>query len=49
MVTAADGNEDDGKNDSNDDDDRRTSSSRSNFIVRILFLTLLLPAYSKLY
>jgi hypothetical protein len=38
-AAAADGNEDDGKNDSNDDNDRRTSSARSNFIVRILFLT----------
>jgi hypothetical protein len=39
-AAAADGKEDDGKNDSDDDDDRRTSSARSNFIVRILFLTL---------
>ncbi len=38
MAVAADGNEDDGNN----DDDRRTSSAQSNFIVRILFLTLLL-------
>jgi hypothetical protein len=46
----ADGNKDNGKNDSNDNNkDRRTSSAWSNFIVRILFLTLLLLAYSKLY
>jgi hypothetical protein len=48
-MAAADGNKDDGKNNRNDDDDRRTSSTWSNFIVRILFLTLLLLAYSKLY
>jgi hypothetical protein len=48
-VVPADGNEDYGKNDSNDDDNRWTSSARSNFIVRILFLTLLLLAYSKLF
>jgi hypothetical protein len=47
VTAAADGKEDDGKNDSNDDDDRRTSSAWSNFIVRILFLTLLLLAYSN--
>jgi hypothetical protein len=41
-AAVADGNEDDDENDSDDDDDRRTSSARSNFIVRILFLTLLL-------
>jgi hypothetical protein len=41
-VAAVDGNEDDGKHDSYDIDDRQTSSTRSNFIVRILFLTLLL-------
>ncbi len=48
-AAAVDGNKDDNKNDSDDDDDRWTSSTRSNFIVRILFLTLLLLAYSKLY
>jgi hypothetical protein len=48
-TAAADGNKDNGENDSNNGDDRRTSSARSNFIVRILFLTLLLLAYSKLY
>jgi hypothetical protein len=48
-AAAVDGNEDDGKNDSDDDDDRWTSSAWSNFIVRILFLTLLFLAYSKLY
>jgi hypothetical protein len=48
-AAAADGNEDDGENDSYDDDDRQTSSAWSNFIVRILCLTLLLLAYSKLY
>jgi hypothetical protein len=48
-AAAADGNEDDGKNDSNNDDNRWTSSTWSNFIVRNLFLTLLLLAYSKLY
>ncbi len=47
-VAAVDGNKGDGKNNSNDDDDRRASSARSNFIVRILFLTLLLLAYSKI-
>ncbi len=47
-ATAVDGNEDVSKNDSNNDDDRRTSLARSNFIVRILFLTLLLLAYSKI-
>jgi hypothetical protein len=44
----ADGNEDNGKNDSDEDDDRQTSSAWSDFIVRILFLSLLLLAYSKL-
>ncbi len=49
-MAGADGNKDNGKNDSDDDDDRRTSSARSNFIVRIRFLALLLLlAYSKLY
>ncbi len=48
-AAAADGNEDNGKNDSDNDDNRRTSSARGNFIVRILFLTLLLLAYSNLY
>ncbi len=43
-AAAADGNKDDGKNDSDDDNDRQTSSARSNFIVRILFLNLLLLA-----
>jgi hypothetical protein len=43
-VAAADGNEGNGKNDSNNDNNRRTSSAWSNFIVRILFLTLLLLA-----
>jgi hypothetical protein len=47
-VAAADGNEDNGKNGSNNDDNRWTSSAWSNFIVRVLFLTLLLLAYSKL-
>jgi hypothetical protein len=47
-VAATDGNEDDGKNDSNNDNDRQTSSDWSNFIVRILFLTLLLLAHSKI-
>jgi hypothetical protein len=47
-VAAADGNKDDGKNNSNDDNDRQISYARSNFIVRILFLTLLLLAYSKI-
>ncbi len=37
-AAVADGNEDNGEN------DRRTSSARSNFIVRILFLNLLLLA-----
>ncbi len=46
---AADGNEDDGKNDSNNNNDRWTSSAWNNFIVKILFLTLLLLAYSKLH
>jgi hypothetical protein len=41
-AAAADGNEDNGENDSEDGDDRRTSSARSNFIVRVLFLTLML-------
>jgi hypothetical protein len=48
-VAAADGNKDDGENECDDNDDRWTSSARINFIVRILFLTLLLLAYSKLY
>jgi hypothetical protein len=43
MVVVADGNKDNGKN-SGDKDDRRTSSAWSNFIVRILFHTLLLLA-----
>jgi hypothetical protein len=47
-AAVADGNEDEGKNDSDNNDDRRTSSTWSNFIVRTLFLTLLLLAYSKL-
>jgi hypothetical protein len=48
-VAAADGNKDSGENECDDDDDRWTSSARSNVIVRILFLSLLLLAYSKLY
>jgi hypothetical protein len=44
MAAAVDGNEDDGKNNSDDDDDMQTSSAWSNFIVRILILTLLLLA-----
>ena len=49
-AAGADGNKDNGKNDSNDNNkDRRTSSAWSNFIVRILFLTLLLLAYYKLF
>jgi hypothetical protein len=48
-AAAVDGNKDDGKNDSKDDNNRQTSSARSNLIVRILFLTLLLLAYCKLY
>ncbi len=40
-AAAVDGNEDNDENDSDDDDDRRTSSAWSNFIVRILFLTLM--------
>jgi hypothetical protein len=43
-AVAADGNKDDGKNDSYDNDDKQTSSAWSNFIIRILFLTLLLLA-----
>ncbi len=45
---AEDGNKDDGENNSNNNNNRWTSSAQSNFIVRILFLTLLLLAYSKL-
>jgi hypothetical protein len=48
QAMAGDGNKDDSKNNSNDNDDRRISSAWSNFIVRILFLTLLLLAHSKL-
>jgi hypothetical protein len=48
-AAVADGNEDDGKNDSNHDNDRQTSSAWSNFIVRILPLTLLLLAYAKIF
>jgi hypothetical protein len=48
-AAAADGNDYNSKNNSDDDNDRQTSSTWSNFIVRILFLTLLLLAYSKLY
>ena len=44
MVAGGDGNEDDSENDGNDDNDRRTFSAWSNFIVRILFHTLLLLA-----
>jgi hypothetical protein len=40
VAAAADGNKDDGENDSDDNNNRRTYSARSNFIVRILFLTL---------
>jgi hypothetical protein len=40
VAAAADGKEDDGKNDSNNGDDRQTTFAWSNFIVRILFLTL---------
>ncbi len=40
MAAAVDGNENCGKNDSDDDNNRQTSSAWSNFIVRILFLTL---------
>jgi hypothetical protein len=49
VAAAVDGNKDGGKNDSDKDKDRQTSSAQSNFIVRILFLTLLLLGYSKLY
>jgi hypothetical protein len=49
VAAALDGNEDDGKNDSDNNDNRRTYSAWSNFIVRILFLTLLLLAYYKLF
>ncbi len=44
MAAAVDGNEDNGEHDSYADNDRQTSSARSNFIVRILFLTLLFLA-----
>jgi hypothetical protein len=48
-MAAADGNEDDSKNDSKNRNNRWTSSAWNNFTVRILFFTLLLLAYSKLY
>jgi hypothetical protein len=40
----ANGNKDDGKNGGNNNDNRQTSSAGSDFIVRILFHTLLLLA-----
>jgi hypothetical protein len=44
MAAAADGNEVDSKKDGKENDNRWTSSAWSNFIVRILFCTLLLLA-----
>jgi hypothetical protein len=44
MAAVVDDNKVDSKNNGNNDNDRWTSSARSNFIVRVLFHTLLLLA-----